>query len=66
MLWLKARPELKMPSLHDMSRVLYSHQWTSLDEWVSAVDCLADLSDGEIVDLLDTIAVPASPRLNTA
>lgn len=56
-----------MQTLHDLSRVLYSHQWTSLDEWVSAIDRLADLSDREIVDLLvEATPAPTPPRLKTA
>jgi hypothetical protein len=37
--------------LNDLSRVLYHHQWNSLDEWTQSISDLADLNDDEIQDL---------------
>jgi len=41
-----------MSDLQDMSRVLYSHKWANLDDWVHAVDDLADLSDDDIDEVV--------------
>lgn len=38
-----------MPNVAKMRRVLYRHDWSSLDEWVEALGELADCSD-EAVD----------------
>ncbi len=38
-----------MPNVAKMGRVLYRHDWSSLDEWVEALAELADCSD-ETVD----------------
>jgi hypothetical protein len=38
-------------SLRHLHRVVYRHDWTSLDEWVGAVHALADLSDAAIDEL---------------
>ena len=35
-----------------MSRVLYRHNWDSLDDWVDALNDLADLSDDDIDDVV--------------
>jgi hypothetical protein len=40
-----------MADLQHMSRVLYHHDWTDLEDWVRNVDQLADLSDDEIAQL---------------
>lgn len=32
----------------DMIRILCGHQWRCLQEWVNALDELADLSDAEV------------------
>jgi hypothetical protein len=40
-----------MSDLQEISRVLYRHDWTSVDQWVSKLDQLADLTDDEIVEL---------------
>lgn len=50
------QPETDMPNLEKMSRVLYGHDWRTVDEWAAAIDQLADLSDPEILQL----ASPAS------
>ena len=40
-----------MIKLQEMTRVLYRHDWTCVDQWVSSLDQLADLSDDEIDEL---------------
>ncbi len=40
-----------MADLPEMSRVLYCHDWQRIEHWASALDELADLSDGEILEL---------------
>ena len=41
-----------MMTRESMSRVLYSHNWDSLDDWVDALNDLADLSDDDIDDVV--------------
>ncbi len=41
--------EVIMSNVARMGRVLYHHNWSSLDEWVDALDELANCSD-EAVD----------------
>lgn len=43
-----------MADLQHMSRVLYHHDWTDVQDWARNVDQLADLSDDEIGKLPDT------------
>ena len=38
----------KMANLEQMSRVLYSHVWDDVRQWVTAVERLADLGDNEL------------------
>ena len=40
-----------MSDLQEISRVLYRHDWTSIDQWVSKLDQLADLTDDQITEL---------------
>jgi hypothetical protein len=40
-----------MKNLEQMSRVLYSHVWDDVNQWASAIDHLASLSDSEIAAL---------------
>lgn len=40
-----------MTDLQQMSRVLYHHCWTNVDDWARTVDQLADLTDAEIGQL---------------
>jgi len=40
-----------MSNLQEMTRVLYRHDWNSVDQWASNLDQLADLSDPEIDEL---------------
>jgi hypothetical protein len=49
-----------MANLQDMNRVLYRHDWRSVEEWASAIDHLADLSEQEIGDMVGK----ASPSRN--
>ena len=41
-----------MASSAHIRRVVFSHDWQNLDEWVRAVDALADFSDDEIEKLV--------------
>ena len=40
-----------MSDLQEISRVIYHHDWTSIDQWVSNLGVLADLTDDEIVEV---------------
>jgi hypothetical protein len=44
--------DLNMMTRESMSRVLYRHSWDSLDDWVDALNDLADLSDDDIDDVV--------------
>jgi hypothetical protein len=44
--------DLDMMTRESMSRVLYRHNWDSLDDWVDALNDLADLSDDDIDDVV--------------
>jgi hypothetical protein len=37
-----------MTNIAQVQRVVFSHQWNDLAEWVRALDQLADLTDDEI------------------
>jgi Tfp pilus assembly protein PilN len=51
-----------MANLKEMSRVLYSHDWARVQDWVTALDQLATLTDDEIAALVQQAArPPASP-----
>jgi len=41
-----------MANLQDMNRVLYRHDWQNVEEWASAIDHLADLTEQEIGDMV--------------
>jgi hypothetical protein len=41
-----------MANLQDMSRVLYRHDWRNVEEWASAIDHLADLTEQEIGEMV--------------
>jgi hypothetical protein len=50
-----------MVNLKEMSRVLYSHDWARVQDWVTALDQLATLTDDEIAALVHQAArQPAS------
>ena len=40
-----------MSNLHEMSRLLYCHDWDRIEHWATAIGQLADLTDGEINEL---------------
>lgn len=40
-----------MADLQQMSRVLYHHDWTNVEDWARNIDQLADLNDDEIGQL---------------
>ena len=40
-----------MADLQQMSRILYHHDWTNVEDWARNLDQLADLSDDEIGQL---------------
>lgn len=52
-----------MPKLNHMSRVLCSHDWKNVEEWVHALNELATLTDGEISEL-ETLAAPRTKRFS--
>ena len=41
-----------MANLQDMNRVLYRHDWRNVEEWASAINHLADLSEQEIGEMV--------------
>lgn len=41
---------------NQLHRTLYRHDWSTLDEWVSTLDELAELDDGEIESLVGLAA----------
>lgn len=41
-----------MPNVAKMGRVLYRHDWSSLDEWVDALDELADCNDDAVDEVV--------------
>lgn len=41
-----------MHNTREMGRVLYSHDWTDLQEWAAALVELGDLTDDEIAELV--------------
>ena len=40
-----------MSDLEHLNRILYQHKWDSLQDWVTTLDELADLTDDEIEDI---------------
>jgi hypothetical protein len=44
--------DFDMMTRESMSRVLYRHDWDNLDDWVDALNDLADLSDDDIDDVV--------------
>ena len=48
----KSQPVTMMANLEEMSRVLYSHDWARVQDWVTALDQLATLTDDEIAALV--------------
>jgi hypothetical protein len=53
----KSQP-VTMANLEEMSRVLYSHDWARVQDWVTALDQLATLTDDEIAALVHQAARP--------
>jgi hypothetical protein len=47
-----------MANLEEMSRVLHSHDWARVQDWVTALDQLATLTDDEIAALVHQAAPP--------
>jgi hypothetical protein len=49
---------------HPLTAVLYRHEWTNLDQWVAALDDLADMGDDEIERMVDyaTLKEPVACR----
>jgi hypothetical protein len=54
-----------MSPLAHVRRVVLGHTWDDLEEWVCALDELADLTDEEI-DRLSAGKVPAEPSARVA
>ena len=53
-----SQPVTMMANLEEMSRVLYSHDWARVQDWVTALDQLATLTDDEIAALVHQAARP--------
>lgn len=51
----------------NIRQVICGHQWSSLSEWASAIDALAELSDQELENLAQDFSLhpslPAPPKL---
>ncbi len=47
-----------MSELEQLNRILCQHKWRSLQDWVTTLDELADLSDDEI-DEIQQLRVPS-------
>jgi hypothetical protein len=56
----KSQPVTMMANLEEMSRVLYSHEWARVQDWVTALDQLTTLTDDEIAALVQAARPPAS------
>jgi len=41
-----------MEDIQKIRRVVYRHDWSSLSEWASALDALADMTDDQISELV--------------
>jgi hypothetical protein len=50
-----------MPNVQEMVRVLYRHDWTSVEEWARQFNQLANLTDNEVSELVSE-ASQRSPR----
>lgn len=50
-----------MPNVQEMVRVLYRHDWTSVEEWASQFNQLANMTDNEVSKLVSE-AGQQSPR----
>ena len=48
---LTLRGKRTMSDLQEISRVVFHHDWTSIDQWVSNLGQLANLTDDEIVEV---------------
>jgi hypothetical protein len=59
----KSQPVTMMANLEEMSRVLYSHDWARVQDWVTALDQLATLTDDEIAALVHQAARPPARPL---
>jgi hypothetical protein len=57
-----------MANLEEMSRVLYSHDWARVQDWVTALDQLGTITDDEIAVLVHQAVRPpaGSVRRRTA
>jgi hypothetical protein len=53
-----------MSDLEQLNRILYQHKWRTLQDWVTTLDELADLSDEEIEEIqqLHAAAADCEPR----
>ena len=53
-----------MADLHQMSRILYHHNWLRVEDWARNIEQLADLTDEEIGQLEGSAATAPIPRLH--
>lgn len=49
------------PDLQTISRVVFSHAWTDVNEWARSIAALADLNDEELGALPELAAGQAKP-----
>lgn len=49
------------PDLQTISRAVYHHTWTDVNEWARAIAALADLNDAELGMLPTLAASPTKP-----
>lgn len=54
-----------MADLHQMSRILYHHNWLRVEDWARNIEQLADLTDEEIGQLEGSAASAPIPRLHS-
>jgi hypothetical protein len=51
-----------MADMQKVRRVVYRHDWSSLAEWVGALDELADMTDEQISELVRPAGLPVHQR----
>ena len=49
------------PDLQTISRVVFAHAWTDVNEWARAIAALAELNDEELGTLPTLAASPDEP-----
>lgn len=52
------------PDLQTISRVVFSHAWTDVNEWARSIAALAELNDEQLATLPTLAANQAKPAHN--